>query len=101
MAARRKRWAVGETFRAFVEGLDDEQIWAVRQFADHLAKEDSPTVGDLSHVFDKYLTGSEEFRKGVDQAFKWWTGYGFDAVIAQTFFGHEWKKAVEGWRHSP
>lgn len=101
MARRRKRWAVGETFRAFVESLDEDQIWAVREMAAHLSKEDSPTIGDLTHLFEKYLSESEEFRKGVDQAFRWWTGYSFDAVVAQTFFGREWKKVVEGWRTAP
>lgn len=101
MASRRKkRWAVGETFRSFLEGLSDDQIWAVREMASHLAGEDSPTLSDLSHLFDKYLSESEGFRKGVDQAFRWWTGYSFDAVVAQTFYGREWKKVVEGWRTS-
>lgn len=70
----------------------------IYQLASGLNASDSPSGSDISNLFSVYLEGSDDVREGIDAAFRWWTGYNFDSVIAQQKFGKDWEDVVEKWR---
>jgi hypothetical protein len=87
--------------REFMKELSDDDIWKVREAAGEMYATDSPSRSDNAYIFKDYVEGSQEVRDGIDAAFRWWTGYSFDSVVAQALHGANWEEIVARWRPGP
>ena len=87
--------------RKFFGGLSSDEMWTVMEQATRLHTSDSPSGSDVARIALIYADGPELVREGIDAAFRWWTGYNFDSVVAQALHGPRWESVVAKWRPGP
>jgi hypothetical protein len=83
---RPQDWGKGpypHTLREAIHSLSDDDMAEIYDLSHSLAHDDTPSRSDVLRLFYEYLDGTEQFRRGVDAASTWTTGYRFDSLVAK------------------